>query len=144
MKYKIFVYDLVLSDECLTSFSLGLHLMLSFSWLEYDVIQLITFLDKCTSKKKDLQFESVLPEISSFNQTNFSCLYTTSFCQRLHPHVSRKLFLHYLIDVIIHKNLPLESLYCKKSHQNPLRNFKDLSIQTNKQTKIVTLFYTMQ
>uniref|UniRef100_A0A2H1VUX1 SFRICE_018193 n=1 Tax=Spodoptera frugiperda TaxID=7108 RepID=A0A2H1VUX1_SPOFR len=31
---------------------------------------------------------------------------------------------------IIHKNLPLESLYLlKKPHQNPLRSFKDSSIQ---------------
>jgi len=40
----------------------------------------------------------------------------------------------------IHINFPLESLYqLKKQHQNSLRSFKDLSIQTEKGI----LFYNM-
>ena len=44
-------------------------------------------------------------------------------------------------DVIIHENFPLESLYLKKSHQNPLRSFKDLNTHMGRQRK-ETLFYT--
>ena len=47
------------------------------------------------------------------------------------------------MGVIIHINLPLESLYLfkKKNHQNPLRSFKDLNIHKDRQRK-TTLFYT--
>ena len=48
------------------------------------------------------------------------------------------------IDVFIHVNLPLESLHLlKKPHQNPLRDFKDLSIHRDRQRKAETLFYTI-
>jgi hypothetical protein len=43
----------------------------------------------------------------------------------------------------IHINLSLESLYqLKKSHQNPLLNFKDLNMHRDRQRE-ATLFYTM-
>uniref|UniRef100_A0A2H1VK26 SFRICE_025425 n=1 Tax=Spodoptera frugiperda TaxID=7108 RepID=A0A2H1VK26_SPOFR len=45
---------------------------------------------------------------------------------------------------IVHINLPLESLYLlKKPHQNPLRSFKDVSVQRDIGTEKATLFYTM-
>ena len=48
------------------------------------------------------------------------------------------------MDVIIHKNLPLESVYLlKKLYQNPWRSFKDLSIHRDIGTEKATLFYTM-
>uniref|UniRef100_A0A2H1WER9 SFRICE_005182 n=1 Tax=Spodoptera frugiperda TaxID=7108 RepID=A0A2H1WER9_SPOFR len=43
----------------------------------------------------------------------------------------------------IHKNLPLKSLYLlKKPHLNPLRSFKDLTIQRDMGTEKATLYYT--
>ena len=42
--------------------------------------------------------------------------------------------------VIIHLNLPLESLYLlKKPHHNPLRSFKDLRIHMDRQRKATFL-----
>ena len=39
------------------------------------------------------------------------------------------------MDVIIHLNLPLKSVYLLKNrHQNPLRSFKDISIHMDGQT----------
>ncbi|CAD0193852.1 unnamed protein product [Chrysodeixis includens] len=51
-------------------------------------------------------------------------------------------FLHYLTEVIILINLPLESL-SKKPHPNPLCSFKDLSKHTYRQTREATLIYTL-
>ncbi|CAH0577762.1 unnamed protein product [Chrysodeixis includens] len=50
--------------------------------------------------------------------------------------------LHYLTEVIIHINLPLESL-SKKPHPNPLCSFKDLIKHTYGQTREATLIYTL-
>lgn len=45
--------------------------------------------------------------------------------------------------IIIHINLPLQSLYLlKKPHQNPLRSFKDLSKHRDRESDFV-LYYVV-
>jgi hypothetical protein len=46
--------------------------------------------------------------------------------------------------MMIHMNLTVKSLYLLKNlHQNPLRSFKDLSIQRERQRKATSFYYVM-
>jgi hypothetical protein len=54
-----------------------------------------------------------------------------------------KVFLYYIMQIIYIETVPLNhAAYEKKSHENPLGSFKDLSIHRDRQRE-VTLLYTM-